>query len=170
MPEPTFVAWVQPIARRFASTRAEVAQVAGRVPDGAWHHASPAEGWTYRDVLAHLAEGDAGLLQFALTAVFEGADTDFRPRNAKRDERIAKSLVRGQEVSVEDLIARSLREGEETQRLLAQLRSGDAETLLITSRSNPTPMTLREFLTAYHHDEEHLDQLRPALERAEVAR
>ena len=47
--------------------------------------------------------------------------------------------------------------------LLARLTDEHEDAQVITSRTKPEPMTLGAFLAGYHHDEEHLEHLRPAL-------
>ena len=164
-----FAAWVAPIAQRFRATRLEVAELARQIPSDVWAEASPVKGWTYRDVLAHLAEGDMSVRN-TIQTVLENGSTDFRAWNNGREERIASSLQRGAALTVEQLIAQVLRDGEKTQRLLGRLSDVHETVQVITSRSNPVPQSLSESLAGYHHDEEHLEHLRPALAARSTAR
>ncbi|MEX1195084.1 MAG: maleylpyruvate isomerase N-terminal domain-containing protein [Dehalococcoidia bacterium] len=164
-----FASWVAPAARRFQSTRQEIVQVAREVPDDAWQLASPVAGWTFRDVLAHLAVGYL-FCDMVVRAVLDDSDHDLRPQSAKREERIATSLARGAALTTEELIAKVLREGEETLELLSRVGESDENTPVITSRTMPDAMGLGVFLSGYHHDEEHLEHLRPALARTSLAR
>jgi len=164
-----FASWVQPIADRFWTTRREVAEMAGKVPGDAWERLSPVEGWTYRDVLSHLAEGDVSIKNMIRT-VLDGGDTDFRTWNNGREERVAGGLRRGASLTVDQLIAQVLRDGEETQQLLARLSDGHQAVQVIASRTNPAPLSLAECLSSYHHDEEHIEHLRPAITAEGVAR
>jgi uncharacterized protein (TIGR03083 family) len=162
MSDAQFADWVAPIALHFASTRREVAEVARRVPEDVWGSPSPVPGWAFKDVLAHLAEGDVAV-QNMIQVVLDGGDTDFREWNNGREDRIAAGLQRGAALTIEELKAQVIREGEETQGLFARLGDDHESLQVITSRTNPTPMTLVEALVGYHHDEEHLEHLRPAL-------
>ena len=161
MNEITFAGWVIPIAARFRSTRQKVAELAPEIPEDAWRLPSPVEGWTYRDVLAHLAEGDAAV-RLVIKAVLEGADTDMRPQNEQRESRNAAILQRGATHTIDELISTALQDSEETRLLLSRLNDDDEAVLVITSRTRPDPITLGACLTVYHHDEEHLAQLREA--------
>jgi hypothetical protein len=169
MTDLTFTEWVRPLASRFASTRREFVDCANRVPADAWDAPSPVEGWRFRDVLAHMAEADT-FLRTVIQTVLDGSDTDLRPVSAEREVRIARALERGAELPIDGLITRASREGKFTQELLSRLTGEDEYTEVIISRTNPAPMTLRQFLEGYHHDEEHLQHLLPALATASVAR
>ncbi len=59
MSQMRFAPWVEPIADRDREAREELLRFARSVPDDAWSLQSPLDGWTCRDVLAHLA-GDTG--------------------------------------------------------------------------------------------------------------
>jgi hypothetical protein len=169
MTDLTFAEWVAPIASRFASTRREFTDCASRVLADAWDASSPVEGWRFRDVLAHMAEADT-FIRAVIEAVLDSSDTDLRPVSAEREVRIARALERGAELPIDGLIARASREGEFTQELLSRLTMDDEHRQVITSRTNPAPMTLSEFLMGYHHYEEHLQHLLPALATVSVAR
>ena len=52
--------------------------------------------------------------------------------------------------------------------LLSQLRDSDADAMVITSRTNPEPMRLEDYMASYRHDEEHLEHLRSALAEPKV--
>lgn len=154
----TFAPWAEPIAARFYSTRQEVAEVARDIPEGMWQLPSPVAGWTYRDVLAHLAEGDAAI-RLVIEAVLDGADTDMRPQNAQRENRNAAILQRGAIRTIDELISGALQDSEKTRLLLSGLNDDHETVLVITSRSRPEPITLGACLASYHHGEEHLAQL-----------
>jgi uncharacterized protein (TIGR03083 family) len=158
----TFESWVAPIADRYQSKRREVVAVARSVPDDAWDKPSPVEGWSFRDVLAHLAEGDVSV-RHTIQTVIDGGNLDFRAWNNGREERIARALRRGAPLAIPELISRALEDGEQTNRLLSKLTGAHEEVLVITSRTDPRPMSLRAYLSAYEHDEEHLEHLRPAI-------
>ena len=169
MSEGKFAPWVEPIADHFRLTRREVIELAREVPAGQWEVASPVTGWRFRDVLAHMAEADT-FLRMVIQAVLDGSSTDMRPRSAERETRISKALERGEKLALDDLIRRCAREGDFTQELLSRLTAEDETSRVITSRTNPAPMTLREFLESYHHDEEHFQHLLPAVPRESLVR
>jgi hypothetical protein len=158
----TFAGWVEPIAARYEAARQEVVALARRVPLDAWADASSVEGWTFRDVLAHLAEGDAYKRQL-LRAVLDGESTDMRPVNELREERNTAIRRRGAALTIDELISRTVSDGSETQDLLSRLTDAQENVRVITSRTNPHPLSLRESLDSYRHDEEHMDHLLPAL-------
>jgi len=54
----TFAAWVEPVARELREGRGEIARTARKFLPEMWTMPSPLEGWTYKDLLAHLATGD----------------------------------------------------------------------------------------------------------------
>lgn len=143
--------------------------MARQIPHDAWQRASPVEGWTFRDVLAHLAEGYL-FCDMVIRAVLDDSDHDLRPQSASREDRIAISLARGAALTTEELIAKVIREGEETLALLSRVVEADENTPVISSRTKPDAMGLGAFLSGYHHDEEHLEHLRLALARTSLAR
>ena len=72
MPGREFPSWVEPIARRDREARVELLEVARSVPCDAWLRPSPLEGWTCKDLLAHLA-GDTGKwFAYILRSVLDG--------------------------------------------------------------------------------------------------
>ena len=158
-----FVPWVAPIAARLRESRQEVARLAGDFPESAWEDLSEVPGWTYRGILAHLAEGDV-FVQMVLRAVIEDSDTDLRLQSSVRETRTAGIIARGRERSIGELIGDIQREGEETQTLLAWLLSEHESVSVITSNRNPTPVSAGDFLRAFRHDEEHIAHLRRAVE------
>ncbi len=58
MTDRTFASWVEPIAAQLRESRAQIIALAGSAPAEAWSKPSPNEGWTCKDLLAHLATGD----------------------------------------------------------------------------------------------------------------
>jgi hypothetical protein len=54
----TFAPWVAPIAEEIRAGRVEVARTARQLLPEHWNLPSPLAGWTYKDLLAHLASGD----------------------------------------------------------------------------------------------------------------
>ena len=160
MTDRTFATWVEPIAGKLRESRAQIVDVARTIPTGAWSRPSPNEGWSYKDLLAHLAGGD-WMCQKGLRAVLanERVDTsasaiaDYNGRSERfRREREGHSI--------EELIAEVEAEGEETQGLLARLTEADEE-----RRQEDIPMSEGEYLRGFpSHDKRHLAELRTALE------
>jgi hypothetical protein len=167
MTQLTFADWVEPIASQFARTRREFTDHARRVPADAWGTASPVEGWRFHDVLAHMAEADT-FVRAVIQAVLDGSGADLRPVSAEREPRIARALERGRMLPVDRLIERAAREGDFTQEMLSRLAADDRTAQVITSRTDPTPRTLEDFLENYHHDVEHLQHLLPAVAAGSV--
>lgn len=165
MSERKFAAWVEPIAIRLMEARRQVAAMARALPSEAWQSSSPVPDWTYRDLLAHLAEGDV-FCQMVIGAVLEDGPNDLRAQSAGREQRTAQILSEGSTRSIVELIEAVEREGEETQALLSRLADYHALRVVITSNSNPEPVTLGDFLTRFAHDEGHLADLRQATETA----
>jgi uncharacterized damage-inducible protein DinB len=161
MTDRTFAPWVEPIAAQLREGREQIIALAGAAPAEAWSKPSPNEGWTCKDLLAHLATGD-WVCQTILRAVVgdEAADLDalgdldaIGRGNARRlGERAARS--------VEELVGEVREEGEETQALLARLTEAH-EPL----RREGAPMSLGDYLRGFpNHDRQHSAQLRTALE------
>jgi uncharacterized protein (TIGR03083 family) len=164
----TFAPWVEPIARRDREGRAELLEFARSVPPDAWDRASPVEGWTYRDVLAHLASDTGKWFAHILRTVLSGKrldptrvgpGVDLDPINARG---VAERRGR----SIAELIAEIEADGEEHQELLSRLTGDHRDT-----RQAENPISFGEFLSDNPagsrggHDREHLAQLRTALEK-----
>ena len=64
MSERRFASWVEPIAAQLRDNRAEVVECARSLPAEAWGEPSALEGWSRKDVLAHLA-GDSNKVSAA---------------------------------------------------------------------------------------------------------
>ncbi len=151
----TFAPWVEPIAARLRDSRRDIVIVAHSVPDEVWDRPSPNEVWTYKDLLAHLATGD-WVCQGVLRAVTNRAGYFVD----EIDDGNARLLEERRRMSVSDLIAEVEAEGEETQELLAELKEEHEE---LTREG--APMSLGHYLQMFPgHDEQHLAQLRTALE------
>jgi len=153
----TFASWVAPLAAEFRENRVALLEFARSLPAQAWDQASPLEGWTYKDLLAHLAAGNDKQIPLLLRAVI--ARTRVEPAwfgdamNARNvDERRGRSI--------DELEAELERDGEEILDLLAQLTDEHAGL-----RQEDFPQTFGESLPLFTaHDHEHLAQLRTALD------
>lgn len=152
-----FAAWVEAIARVLDEDRRAVIAFARATPSDAWHQPSALEGWTRRDVLAHLAGGNDQLLQIVLRAVVSGAALDPAVLNPETNDANARGVEERRSWSIQSLIAELERDAEEVQLLLSRLRPED-EAL----RQEGSPLTLGQFLELVHkerHDNEHLTQM-----------
>ena len=157
--ERTFAPWVAPIAAQIREGRGQVIRAAQQMLPEQWRMPSPLPGWSYQDVLAHLAVGDwvcqtvlraataNERLDMAAIADLDGTNERYRQERAGR--------------SVEELLVEVEEEGEETQELLSRLTEDDKEL-----RQEDIPMSLGEGLARDPggHDREHLAQLRQALD------
>jgi uncharacterized protein (TIGR03083 family) len=154
----TFAAWVEPIAAELRASRAEIARTAQKLLPEHWTMPSPLPGWTYKDVLAHLAVGD-WVCQSILGAVVANkpADLSILGQLNDRNEQYRRERV---ERTVEDLITELAAESEETQELLSKLSDGDEG-----RKQEDAPMSLGEYLRIFpDHDRGHLGELRTALD------
>ena len=157
----TFASWVEPIAAQQRETAAQVVELARSVSAEAWDRPSPIEGWSCKDVLAHLASNDD--LRVILRAVIarEPVDPAFvLPGSA--DGRNAQNVAERRDRTGEELIAEFEAQEKEAQELLARLTDTDKD-----RRQKDLPMSLGEGLGGAEpglHYEEHLEQLRTALE------
>jgi len=153
----TFAPWIEPIAAQLRGSRQEIVEVARTIPEGAWRRPSPDPGWSYRDLLTHLAVGD-WVCQAVLRAAVGGEPFDMTI-TTQLDERNAQMIKERRGRSLQELIAEVAAEGEETQELLGQLDEADEE-----RRQEDAPMSLGEYLRFFPtHDRDHLAQLRTAL-------
>ncbi len=154
----SFTPWVQPIADELRQSRWEIARVARQVPPELWNVPSPLEGWSYRDLLAHLAVGD-WVCQSILRAVIANERVDLAVL-AQLNDRNEQYRREREGRSVDELIAEVEAEGEETQELLAGLSEEDEQ-----RKQEDAPMSLGEYLRMFpDHDRDHLAQLRKALD------
>ena len=122
---------------------------------------SPLEGWTYRDLLAHLSTGD-WVCQTILRSVVSNKPLDLAVINLDHiNAGNARLLEERKGRSVEELIAEVEAEGEETQELLARLAPEHEQ-----RTQEGAPMSLGQYLRDAFpaHDRDHLAQLRTALD------
>ncbi|MGB2693690.1 MAG: DinB family protein [Dehalococcoidia bacterium] len=156
----TFVAWLEPIAAQLAVGRAKLAGFARGQPAEVWDKPTSYEGWTCRDLLAHLA-GDTGKgSSAAMRAAVTRQTLDPVPFAAGVDALNARDIEKRRDRSVDELVAEIEADGEEWQELLSQLTETDEEL-----RWAGFPFKLGEYLRILaQHDQDHLADLRTALE------
>ena len=114
-----FAPWVEPVAARLREGRAQIVELARSIPPEAWPRPSPNSGWTYRDLLVHLAVGD-WVCQTVLRAVVANERLDVAATFASVDAGNERLRQERASRSIEELIAEVEAEGEETQELLAR--------------------------------------------------
>ncbi len=154
-----FASWVEPIAERMGRTRREIVEFARSLPDDAWSRPSPNDGWTYHDLLAHLADDTDKNLHAALRAIADSRDIDAALFD-DIDARNARGVSDRRSLAIEQLVGEIEREGSEIQALLAALRDEDE------ARTQPQIQGtfgtfLRDGLAG--HDARHLEELRTAM-------
>lgn len=161
MPDRTFAAWVEPIARETRGGADALLAFAGSQPDGFWDRPSALDGWTCRDVLAHLA-GDTGKVSLrAMRAAVTGAPLDDPPDfNDGGDALNTRDVAERRGRSVQELIAEIEADRQAWFELMPQLTDADDE-----ARWPGFPLTLGQYLRlCAGHDRQHLVDMRTALE------
>ncbi len=160
MSDRTFAKWVKPIARSLAESRAEVAAFARSLPAEAWSEPSALEGWTRKDVLAHLA-GDTGKVSAAAMRSAVEPDTPAPTFGASEHELNARDVEARRSTPVEELIAEIETDCETWLELMSRF---DDDT---DCRWDGFPISLREYLNLLvPHDRDHLAEMRVGLEVA----
>ena len=161
MTERTFAPWVEPIAAKLQESRTQIVEVARSMPVEAWMRLSPNQGWSYRDLLVHLAVGD-----WVSQTVLRAITTD-QPLNIGEVASLdwvsqgnAERLKERANHTIDELIAEVEAEGDETQELLARLAEADE-----SRTQEGAPVNLGDYLRGFPgHDRTHLGELRTALE------
>ena len=162
----TFAAWVAPVAEELRSSRAEIARTARKLLPEHWSMPSPLEGWTYKDLLAHLASGD-WVFQWMLRGAlglekFDIIERGFEYVNEGNAQRIAERKGR----TAEELIAEVESEGEATQELLARLPEDLDRGQVVGRMRDGTPVTVERWMQGFpRHDVGHGAQLRTVLDQ-----
>jgi uncharacterized protein (TIGR03083 family) len=153
-----FAPWVQPIAQVLAEDRRAVIDFARSAPAASWDEPGALEGWTRRDILAHLAGGNDQLVQLILRAVTSGEQLDAAQLNPDTDAENARRVAERRVWSIDALISELERDGDEVQSLLSGL-TPEHESL----KQEGSSFTLGQFLEIVRHerhDFEHLRQMR----------
>ncbi len=155
-----FAKWVEPVARELREGRGEIVRTARRLLPEQWTMPCPLEGWTYKDLLAHLATGD-WVFQTVLRAATNNELLDLAKINLDYvNAGNARLLEERKGHPPEDLIAELETESAETQELLAKLSDADEG-----RTQEGAPMSLAEALRQFPgHDRDHLEQLKTALD------
>ncbi len=155
-----YASWVEPVAERTSAVRMEFVEVARSIPAGDWDKSSPVAGWTYKDLLAHLA-GDTGKNFLSILRAVVARERVDGSLLGSPDDRNARDLEERRGRSVEELIAEIEADTEEHLDLVSRLSETDKDL-----RQDDIPTSLGEGLTndPGGHVRRHLAQLRTALE------
>lgn len=157
----TFAPWVEPVAERLRDNRAQVVAFARSQPAEAWSRPAPNEGWSCKDLLAHIGGGNDQMFQKILRAVVARTPVDASMLQVDTDAANRREVDARRGWPVERVIAELESTGDEIQELLAGV-SEENQGL----RAEGSPITLGDFMRIVYeesHDIEHLAQLRTAL-------
>ncbi len=156
----TFAPWVEPIAARLRESRGQIVEEARTLPPELWPTPSPLQGWTYKDLLAHLA-GDTGKISSeAMRAAVSGRRGLASTFADGGDVWNARDVEERRASTVAELVAEIEADGEDWRELLSHLSEADEE-----AQWPGFPVRLGEYLRILAaHDSDHLAQLRTALD------
>lgn len=158
MTPPSFVAWVKPIAAALREDRAELIAFARDAAPAFWLENSTVDGWSNKDILAHLAGGNDQLVQIVLRSLVNRSPVDAAMLAPDTDAANAHKVAERRVWSVDDLIVELNRDGEEVIDLLSRLTEDDRD-----ARPDGLGATVGAFLALVQrerHDVLHLNQLR----------
>jgi uncharacterized protein (TIGR03083 family) len=157
----TYAAWAEPIAAETLGGAEELLAFARSQPADFWDGPSALEGWTRKDVLAHLA-GDTGKVSAsAMRAAVTGQPFENPPDFKDGGDGLnARDVAERRSRSVAELIDEIARDRREWGELMAQLKDADDD-----ARWDGFPLTLGQYLRiCAPHDREHLEHIRGAPE------
>ena len=158
--------WVEQIARRDLEARKELLRFARSISDKAWSLPSPLDGWTCRDVLAHLA-GDTGKwFEHILGSVLHDEPLDAAKFGPGADIDLLNTLDIDARRShaVSELLAEIESDGRKHDEMLSSMTDDHEHHLLA-----PYSASLGEFLSGKEagnrggHDREHMANIQAAL-------
>jgi hypothetical protein len=158
----TFAAWIAPLAEQTRESCRQVIQFARSAPTEFWERPAGNEGWTNKDLLAHIGRGNDQIVQQVLRSVTAGDPVDTAIFAIDNDEANAEAVGSRSESSVADLIRELEESGDEMLELLSRLTDEHEH----YTQEDP-PFALAGFLALVqreNHDIEHLEQLRASLE------
>ena len=163
MPERTFAAWVEPIAAAHRRDGTTVLEFARSGTSDHWDTPSGLEGWSCKDMLAHIGKGNDQLYQQLLRQVVAGDKVDTEMfRTVDTDGANAAGVEERRGFSPAEVIAEFEEALDEIQDLLSQLTEEHEH-----MRQEDPPFILKGFLGMVEkesHSIEHLKQLKKALE------
>jgi uncharacterized protein (TIGR03083 family) len=151
---------VEPYAKRWRDARAEVLEFARSAPADAWSRPSPLEGWSCKDLLAHIAANTGRNTHRLSEDVLARRPIDIAALTAEVDGINAVDVESRRSRSVDELIAELEDEGEAWQDLLTGFSNEDKD---YAPEGAPFSVSAYFEQAAGTHDREHLEQLRSAL-------
>lgn len=157
----TYAPWVEPIAAETLGGAEELLAFVRGQRDGFWSRPSAVEGWTCRDVLAHLA-GDSGKVsKAAMRAAVTGGPFEDPPDFKDGGDALnARDVADRRDRTISELIDEIADDRREWAELLPQLTDADDGACW-----EGFPLTLGQYLRiCAGHDREHLEHLRAPLE------
>jgi hypothetical protein len=153
---------VRPIAERWQRVTDYLVAIAGGVEPSRWSDPSPYPGWTYKDLLAHLATGYTVRLA-QLRGLVEKGELGTEP---DADAANAENIARHRESSPEAIVKEMVRQRSEVRRLMGLLRPEHLEARTAVHRRGQAPQdgSFLEALQHWHeHDLEHAADLAPIM-------
>jgi uncharacterized damage-inducible protein DinB len=154
---------VRPIAERWDRVTEYLVEAARAVDAERWSAPSPYPGWSYKDLLVHLATGYTVRLN-QLHSLLEKGRLGPEP---EVDAAIAGHIERHRKSSPEAVVEEMIRQRSEVRRLLGLLRPEHLETRTTIQRPRdqaPREGPFLEALEHYHaHDLEHAADLAPVM-------
>jgi uncharacterized protein (TIGR03083 family) len=153
---------VRPIAERWDQVTEYLASAARGVNPDKWRDPSPYPGWTYKDLLAHLATGYTVRLA-QLRDLLEKGKLGPEP---DADAANAENIARHRESSPEALVEEMVRQRSQVRRLLGLLRPEHLAVRTAVRRRGQATQdgTFLEALQHWHdHDLEHAADLAPIM-------
>jgi len=153
-----------PIVERWQRVTGYLVDVTRGVHPDKWGEPSPYPGWTYKDLLAHLATGYTVRLA-QLRRLLEKGQLGPEP---DADAANAENIARHRESSPEALIEEMVRQRSEVRRLMGLLRREHLEARTAVHRRGQAPQydSFLEALQHLHeHDLEHAADLAPIMRR-----
>ncbi len=157
----SFASWVEPLAARMRESRLQVIEFALSAPAGIWERPSVLEGWSNKDLLAHIGGGNDQMLQLILRPVAAGRPVEPAVLALDTDAENARAVAARGSWPLTRVIEELEAGGEEMQDLLSCLTEDDQE--LRPGGATWTLGGLFRAVLAEDHDTEHLTQLRAAL-------
>ncbi len=159
-----FAAWVEPVAEQMRAARAEVVEFARSMQNGFWElRPRGVEGWTNKDLMAHIGGGNDQMLQMILRAAIANDPIGSSVTTMDTDAENTRGVEERRDWPVERVVAELESTGAEMQALLSKLSDADKDRTL-----EGLNITLEQLLAVVHaenHDGEHLAQLRATMER-----
>jgi uncharacterized protein (TIGR03083 family) len=153
---------VRPIVERWQRVTDYLLDVADAAEPEGWARPSPYPGWTYKDLLAHLATGYTVRLA-QLHGLLEKGQPGPQP---DADAANAENIARHRDSSPEALVEEMIRQRSEVRRLMGLLRPEHlaATTAVRQGRQPPGDGSFIEALQHWHeHDLEHAADLAPIM-------